>query len=286
MKRTRALDGYRTNMVESVASGLYNVNDSDPLVRRVSGEIDDSVWVGAPTHPAVPITNAFYKRYDMVDARDLDTTNVWQGFESNAGGEQVRFDTDTNHSSVELYTDTADQDYTFLQTRNALCGLRAGKKMWFEAEIKIRDDIPGADSEVNNYFMGLCDLMAGGETPFTSNVDGSNDKTDWIGFQTLPVASPGLGTRVSVGINGTEVGSAGGASTVISHGEWHTLSFKWDGVANIDFFIDGNWAPGFSLSPSEVAALAAEPLYFTFGVKTNEAKQKSLLINRIQILQE
>lgn len=170
----------------------------------------------------VPI--AIDPEFDIVmeDFRETLDTNVWTTVKDS--GASAATGTDASHGELVLTSAaTTDDDGASLQEANETWDLVSGKKLVFEARVKM------SEATQSDFWCGL-------SVAFATNPEAALTAADRVGFQ-KDDGDASILCKTEKG--GTETSTDSGEDA--ADATYVKLGFRYDGDGNVDFYVDRKW---------------------------------------------
>lgn len=183
----------------------------------------------------------------------------WVVTETQAGATQA-IAADELNGALLLTNDAGNNDVCQIQSAEETYKMSAGKQLWFETKIKI------SDASLSAIFVGLA-------TTDTSIIAGT---TDSVGFRK---ASASTALAALTEDNTTETSTAA-VYTVVAD-TYVTLSFHWDGVSTVEFFVNRSLVATHTTNIEQTNKLA-----LTVTLQNGEAVAKTMTIDYLYVAQE
>lgn len=189
---------------------------------------------------------------------DYYTAGNWTVTETDSGATQALADGD---GGLLLVTNTAaDNDLVSLQKVGESFRFAAGKKLFFEARLKVSD---ATQSDV------VVGLQITDTTPL--------DVTDGVFF----IKADGAAT-VDLRVEKNNTASTASAMATMANDTFIRLGFYYDGVSAVSYFVDGSL--GGSLATTNLPD--DEDLTVTFAIQNGEAVAKTMTVDYIYVAKE
>lgn len=202
---------------------------------------------------------------DFIQASDLDVTNDWTGTQVDGGGdssEVLALAADALNGELTVTPNDADDDSTALQLNNEFVKLSSGKKVWFEAKVKVDD----ADN---------CDLRVGLAVNDTTPLDA----TDRVLFS-LTDASASLSCET---VKDTSNSDSLSAIATVEDATYVKLGLYWNGANKIEVYVDRRKV-GELTDTTDIPT--DENLAPTLFIRNGSAAARTLTVDYIFIAQE
>lgn len=200
---------------------------------------------------------------DFIQASDLDASNDWTATQVDAATDALAvlaLAADALNGELTVTPNDADDDSTALQLNNEFVKLSNGKKVWFEAMVKVDD----ADD---------CDLRVGLAVNDTTPLDAS----DYLYFQ-LTDASASLSF-----VSAQASTSTLSAIATVEDDVYIKLGFRWDGDNTVEVFVNRRKVGEIS----DVANISEdEQLAPTLFIRNGSAEARTLTVDYIFVAQE
>lgn len=177
--------------------------------------------------------------------------------EAGAGSATEALVADEVNGALKILNDDASADSDSLQLVKANFKLSAGKRVWFEAKVKISSA---------TLMDALISLNILDTTPLTT--------TEFVGFR---VANGSGSILCKTGLS-SETSTASGLSMVAD--TYRQLGFVWDGKSKVDFYVDRG------LVATHTTNLPTDVLSPTLSIKNGSAVAQSMTVDYLYVCQE
>lgn len=274
---TEILTSVHGKLVGVSAEGKLMVNGTEVSAATSSPTGKALPWADAPAHGQDPSV-AFEIFDDFINpvTTAISDTMAWTVLSDGVTGTPVF--QDAAGGIFNVVTAAADNDYSAYSSVTEPFLFAAGKKLWFEARIKVAE----ATTSESTWWVGLTDTVTtGGMQANTAGPLATYDGALW--FKT-PETSMTINFESSNA--GTQVTTADIATSVTN--TWSKYAFYFDGTATTStitpfYDIGSGWVKGTAQS---ITLSGLEEMHVVYGIKAGPtAAAETLQIDYIRCLQ-
>lgn len=274
-----------SDILTSLHGKLVGLNASGQLIVKgspVTAPVDP-LWTGAPGGGS-PFE--FYEIFDdFMDPATSATsaTHIWTVLSDGATGTPVY--QDAAGGIFNVVTAAADNDYSAYSSFHEPFKFAAGKRLWFEARVKVAE----ATTDDSTWWVGLCDTLTTGG--FQANTGGPLADFDGALIYKTPETALTL-NFVSSNATAQVISSAEALSVTDT---WTRVGFFFDGgnsasatTATITPFYAVNGSNTFVKGASQTYTLASSTeMHVVFGIKAGPGgAAETLQIDYVKCVQE
>lgn len=274
----------RSNVLTSIHGKLVGLNAEGQLVVNGSPITapSDPLWVGAPVGSPFNYYEVFDDFMNPASATASDV-QAWTAINDGATGTPAF--QDAVGGIFNVVTAAADNDYAAYSSVSEVFKFAAGKRLWFEARLKLAE----ATTNESTWWVGLSDTLTTGG--FQANTAGPLASYDGALIYKTPETALTLNFESSNA--GTQVTSSAEATSVSN--TWTRVGFFFDG-GNSSSATTGTLTPFYAVNDSNTFVKGAaqtitlsglEEMHVVFGVKAGPtAGAETLQLDYIRVVAE
>ena len=273
------------NILTSIHGKKFGIASNNALVvqgQQVTPSVDakPGLWSLAPVpgNDPKPVYSLFD---DFINAASTTVSDVMAWINANDGGTGTPVYQDAAGGIFNVVTAAADNDYSAYSSVNESFKFAAGKRLWFEARVKVAE----ATVLESTWWVGLTDTLTTGG--MQANAAGPLASYDGALIYKTPETAMTLNFETSNA--GTQVTSSAEATSVTN--TWTRVGFYFDGTATTATITpyyavndSDTWVAGAAQS---ITLSGLEEMHAVFGIKAGPTgAAETLQIDYIKVVAE
>lgn len=274
----------RSNILTSIHGKLVGLNNEGQLVVNGSPLTapSDPLWTGAPVGSPYNFYQVFDDFMDPATSAVSDT-HAWVAV--NDGGTGTPVYQDAAGGIFNVVTAAADNDYSAYSSLTESFKFAAGKRLWFEARVKVAE----ATTDDSTWWVGLTDTLTTGGM----QADALGPLASYDGALIYKTPETALTLNFESSNAGTQVTSSAEATSVTD--TWTRVGFFFDGgnsssatTATLTPFYAVNGSNTFVKGAAQTITLSGlEEMHVVYGIKAGPGgAAETLQLDYIRVVAE